>query len=362
MKHMLKDSTVLKEDLDRLVFSENINFDKLRNSNILITGITGLIGSMLARSLIYFNVKKKLNINIYGVVRNIDKLNSIYNEEEIRSLHILCGDVLQDFNEYMDEKIKLDYIFHAASITSSRTMIMQPIKTIITSVDGTNNILRMAHEKEAKSVVYISSMEMYGNFLNDNLSGENCTEEKLGYIDPLKVRSNYPESKRMCENLCVAYASELNVPVKIARLSQTFGAGILPWETRVFAQFAKSVIKNENIVLHTTGKSEGNYCYLTETIEGLFIVLLNGENAEAYNVSNEETHTTIEDMAQLVCSKIADGRIKVIFDIPQDNVFGYAAETKLKLNSEKLRTLGWKPKIGLEEMYFRTIKYLREQL
>ena len=60
MKHMLKDSTVLKEDLDRLVFSENINFDKLRNSNILITGITGLIGSMLARSLIYFNVKKKI--------------------------------------------------------------------------------------------------------------------------------------------------------------------------------------------------------------------------------------------------------------------------------------------------------------
>ena len=91
MKHMLKDSTVLKEDLDRLVFSENINFDKLRNSNILITGITGLIGSMLARSLIYFNVKKNLNINIYGVVRNIDKLNSIYNEEEIRSLHIMRG-------------------------------------------------------------------------------------------------------------------------------------------------------------------------------------------------------------------------------------------------------------------------------
>ena len=130
----------------------------------------------------------------------------VFSNEEIYEIQRQLGYV-NDSSEYMDEKIKLDYIFHAASITSSRTMIMQPIKTIITSVDGTNNILRMAHEKEAKSVVYISSMEMYGNFLNDNLSGENCTEEKLGYIDPLKVRSNYPESKRMCENLCVAYAS-----------------------------------------------------------------------------------------------------------------------------------------------------------
>lgn len=86
-------------------------------------------------------------------------------------------------------------------------------------------MLRLATDKKVKSMVFISSMEMYGSFNNSDFL---CTEEKIGYIDPLKVRSNYPEAKRMCENLCIAYSNEYGVPVKIARLSQTFGAGILP--------------------------------------------------------------------------------------------------------------------------------------
>ena len=64
----------------------------------------------------------------------------------------------------------------------------------------------------------------------------------------------------MCECLCSAYASEYQLPVKIARLAQTFGAGVNPSETRVFAQFARSLIHGEDIILHTEGKSYGNYC------------------------------------------------------------------------------------------------------
>ena len=68
--------------------------------------------------------------------------------------------------------------------------------------------------------------------------------------------------------MCIAYMSEYNIPVKIARLAQTFGAGILPGENRVFAQFAKSAIKGKDIVLHTKGMSEGNYCYTRDCITG----------------------------------------------------------------------------------------------
>lgn len=135
-------------------------------------------------------------------------------------------------------------------------------------------------------------MEMYGSFAEAN---NNVTETELGYINPLAVRSNYPESKRLCENMCVAFWSEYGVPVKIARLSQTFGAGILSGENRVFAQFARSAIEGKDIVLHTRGLSEGNYCYTRDTIMGLFLILIKGENAEAYNVTNPETHTTIVD-------------------------------------------------------------------
>ena len=196
-------------------------------------------------------------------------------------------------------------------------------------------------------------MEMYGSFAEFN---NNVTETELGYIDPLAVRSNYPESKRLCENLCVAFYSEYDVPVKIARLSQTFGAGILPGENRVFAQFARSAIEGKDIVLHTKGLSEGNYCYTRDTVIGLLLILLNGKNAEAYNVTNPETHTTIADMAKMVCEKLGDNKIKVIFNIPETNMFGYAADTKMKLNSDKLKNLGWMPQIGLEEAYRRMMK------
>lgn len=243
----------------------------------------------------------------------------------------------------------VDYIFHCASITASKMMIEKPVETLLISVEGTKNILNFAQEKKCASVVYISSMEVYGAF---NESKE-VREENLGYIDHLKVRSNYPESKRLCENMCVAYYTEFGVPVKIARLAQTFGAGILPGENRVFAQFARSAMQGKDIVLHTKGQSEGNYCYTRDCITGLLTILLKGTNAEAYNVSNPRTHTTIAEMANLVAEKIADGKIKVVFDIPEDNTFGYAADTKMKLNSDKLQALGWKPEVALEEAYRR---------
>ncbi|MGN1275731.1 MAG: NAD-dependent epimerase/dehydratase family protein, partial [Floccifex sp.] len=215
------------------------------------------------------------------------------------------------------------------------------------------NILELAKEKKSKSVVYVSSMEMYGAF--DYLNHD-VTENDLGFINPLNLRSNYPESKRLCENMCIAYLSEYDVPVKIARLAQTFGAGILPGENRVFAQFAKSAIKGEDIVLHTKGLSEGNYCYTRDCITGLFTILLKGKNGEAYNVSNPESHTTIADMAKMVAEKIASSEIKVVFDIPKENTFGYASDTKMKLNSDKLQSLGWKPEVSLEESYRRMIE------
>ena len=194
-------------------------------------------------------------------------------------------------------------------------------------------------------------MEVYGAFNESKV----IKEEEMGFINPLKVRSNYPECKRMCENMCIAYFNEYGVPVKIARLAQTFGAGILPGENRIFAQFAKSVIDGKDITLHTEGKSEGNYCYTRDCMTGLLTILLKGKNGEAYNVSNPETHTNIAGMAELVAKKIAKNKIKVIYDISETNIFGYANDTKMKLNSDKLQNLGWYPSVGLEESYIRMI-------
>ena len=329
----------LKEDL-QYIANYNLPYEQLKGRSVLVTGATGLIGTLLVRALLAIG-----DIKVIALVRDSEKAKKIYGDLIGNSLKLHIADIV--------DKIKIedavDYIFHCASITASKMMIEKPVETLLISVEGTKNIRNFAQEKKCDSVVYISSMEVYGAF---NESKE-VREENLGYIDHLKVRSNYPESKRLCENMCVAYYNEFGVPVKIARLAQTFGAGILPGENRVFAQFARSAMQGKDIVLHTKGQSEGNYCYTRDCITGLLTILLKGTNAEAYNVSNPRTHTTIAEMANLVAEKIADGKIKVVFDIPEDNTFGYAADTKMKLNSDKLQTLGWKPEVGLEEAYRR---------
>lgn len=339
---------VLEEDL-QYIANYDLPYDRLKGKTVLVTGATGLIGVSLVRALLAIGD----DIKVIALVRNAEKAKSIYGDKIGQFLKLHVADVV--------DKIKIeeavDYIFHCASVTASKVMIEKPVETLLTSVEGTKNILNLAWEKRCASVVYVSSMEVYGAFDESREVGE----ETLGYIDPLKVRSNYPESKRLCENLCVAYCSEFGVPVKIARLAQTFGAGILPGENRVFAQFARSAIKGEDIVLHTKGLSEGNYCYTRDCVTGLLTILLKGTDAAAYNVSNPAAHTTIVEMAVLVAEKIAGGKIKVVFDIPQDNAFGYAADTKMKLNSDKLQALGWKPEVGLEEAYQRMINEMRQE-
>lgn len=337
---------ILKDDLEYIT-NFNLPYQKLKEHTVLVTGATGLIGFQLIKALLAIG-----NIRIIALIRNMDKAKRIYTKEEIQNISFVIGDIVEKINIDMD----VDYIFHCAAVTTSKMMINNPVETIITSVNGTNNILKLALEKSSKSVVFISSMEMYGAF-NSNV-GE-ITEETIGYIDPLELRSNYPESKRLCENMCIAYLHEYNVPVKIARLAQTFGAGILPWENRVFAQFARSVLNETDIVLHTKGLSEGNYCYTSDCITGLFTVLLNGENGEAYNISNPKNHTTIANMANMVAENIANNKIKVIYDIPESNTYGYAAETKMKLNSDKLQKIGWIPHVDLEESYNRMIEQLK---
>ena len=201
----------------------------------------------------------------------------------------------------------------------------------------------------------------YGQIFDDEMP---LTEEMQGYVDPLNVRSSYSMGKRMCECMCVSAYKEYGVPVKIARLSQTFGAGVSLNDNRVFAQFAKAAIAGKDIVLHTKGSSNGNYCYTADAVAGLLTILLNGENAEAYNVVSESTTTTIAQMAQMVSEQITGGESRVIFDIP-DNVltYGYAPDVKLRLSSKKLEKLGWKPLIAPElvTMYRRLIASFKAQ-
>ena len=338
----------LEEDL-KIAVEKIKGYEQLYHSTVLVTGATGLVGSQIIKTLLMMNEMYHTEIRILAMIRDQKKAQSVFEEFSSENLEYIVGDV----SEKLEVEDKVDYIIHTASVTASKFFVEHPVETLTIAFDGTRNILELAREKQCKGVVYISSMEAFG--ITDP-SLEKVKEEDLGYIDIHKVRSSYSEGKRVCELMCSCYAAEYQIPVKIARLAQTFGAGISYEENRVFAQFARSAILKQDIVLHTKGLSVGNYCYTRDAVVAILLLLIKGNSGEAYTVANEESHIRIGDMAQMVADKIANQEIKVVFDIPESELtFGYAPDVDMWLDSQKLQALGWKPEIGLEEAYQRMI-------
>ncbi len=320
----------------------------------LVAGATGYIGSRIIKSLIESTDYKQGNVKIISHCRHKEKYESMYSNMKNENIYPLFSDI-KDIENIVEEALQvgylgnIDYIIHCASNTTSSYMISNPVETIDGIVEGTKSVLELAKELNIKGMVYLSSMEVYGDILCT--PGNRATEDMLGYIDILKPRSSYPLGKRMAEGYCAAYANEYGVPVKIARLAQTFGKGILPNENRSFAQFVRAAAEGRDIVLKTEGKSIGNSVSIEDAIDAIFFLLENGENGQAYNVVNERNTMSIKDMAELVARIIGKDKVKVVFDIEDKSKTGYAADTYLYMSGEKMRRLGWEAKKGIEDMF-----------
>lgn len=328
---------------------ENI-IENLRGKTILITGATGLIGSNIIRLCTKVNDTQGAPIHMIAQVRNRNKAEKLFGTN-VNLEYIIC-DIVDDL--HIDSEV--DYIVHCASQTSSRMFVEKPVETIEVAINGTKNILELAKRKNVKSVVYLSTMEVYGAPTTE----EKINEQNETNINTMEVRSSYPEGKRLCEALCCAYCSEYGLPVKVLRLTQTFGAGVSYNDTRVFAEFARCVIEDKDIILHTKGETKRSYLDVEDAVNVIMTVLLKGENGQAYNAANENTFCSIYEMAQMVAKECAKGAIKVKIETDVDNSFGYAPTLKMNLDTSKLQALGWKPKRELKDMFSSMIKYMRE--
>lgn len=317
--------------------------EKLEGRTILVTGATGLIGYTLISSILNHNKISCREIKVKALVRNIEKAKKLFSDYENNSLQFIVSTIEQ----FTDVDGEVDFVIHAASQTSSKMFVEQPVETIKSAVLGTMNVLELSRFKKVKSFVYLSSMEVYGSPQDDRKIYETAGTD----LNTMVVRSNYPESKRICENLCCSYFSEYGVPAKVVRLTQTFGPGVQYNDGRVFAEFARCVIEKKNIVLHTKGETKRNYLYTEDAVAAILTVLLNGKNGEAYNAANEETYCSIYEMARMVAKNCANGEIDVVIQCEDVSKFGYAPVLKMNLDTSKLRNLGWKPNVDLEEMF-----------
>ncbi len=356
----LQKNSVFAEDMEQL--GSLPLMDKLRGRTVLVTGATGLIGQTIVSALLRCGEWEEAEdakepVYVIACVRNEEKARRMFGSADRGNLRLLVSDILSMPVEKLP--VQVDYVIHAASQTSSRAFVDEPVETIFTAIDGTRRALEFAKNNDVKCFVYLSTMEVYGTPMDD----EKIDEKHGTNLDTMQPRSCYPESKRLCEILCSSWQKEYGVPVRVLRLTQTFGPGVRYDDGRVFAEFARCAMEKRDIVLKTAGLTCRSYLYTADAASAILTVMLCGEDQSAYNAANESTYCSIREMAELVAHECAGGRIKVRIDAAEDpSKLGYAPTLHMNLDTTKLRSLGWKPVYGLADAYRRMMAAMEKEL
>ncbi|OBX10590.1 NAD-dependent epimerase/dehydratase family protein [Gallibacterium genomosp. 3] len=348
------------ESVYRNLLNSNLPMVKLRDSTILITGASGFVGSMITNFFLNLNEKHSYNIDLILLVRDKQKLQ----EKLVYALSKYTTVIEQDIEELdisILSNVNIDYIFHLAAPTTSSYFIEYPIETANSIIEGTKNILNIAKKNTIKKFFNFSSIEVYGQFPNE---GELLKENMLGNIDIYNLRSSYPLAKRIAEYYCFSYSQIFQIPAISIRLAQTIGIGVDENDTRVFCQFARSIIQSKDIVLNTDGSQALCYINILDVLESIFYILFSdiytGCINLVHNQSEKENIKTIKELASYCVENLSDNKINLVFDIDYNKNKKYI-KTSRNLDNKKLRDLGYIPKISIEESMMQLVKYMKNE-
>ena len=337
---------ILKEDIDHII-RENLHWEQFKNTSVLITGASGMLGSYMIHVLLALNEQRDYHIRITALVRHPDKLSPSVRDK----VNVLCQSVTTPI--HTDQTF--DYVIHTASPASPLIMRDDPVGTVAANTLGTYYTLDAARAGNARGYLFISSREIYGQpYAHQEL----FTEDTYGFVDPLSPRSCYPEGKKAAETMCVCFKQQYGLNTKIARLAHTFGPGMSIDDGRVQADFLRNVVHHEDIVLKSEGKPIRTYTYVADAVCALFYILLNSPDV-VYNISSEDATVSIRQLAQTLADAYPERHLKLVFDLPKDTQnTGCAPFTLGILNSDKLKALGWRPIYTLKEGLMRTVTFL----
>jgi len=330
------------------IANSNINWEKLKNKTILISGATGYVSQYIIHAVLKRNDLYNTNIKIIAFCRNKEKadkrFSGYYDRKDFELL-------VQNIFEKIDLEEKIDYIIHTASPAGLVISNRNPVETFRVNVFGCDNLLQLAKQKNAEFLLF-SSVDVYGKMENGHF-----VESKLGQLDTMDARNVYAYAKRASENLCACYEQQ-GVTVKVVRPTQIMGGGIALDDGRIHIDFISQILNKHKIVLKGDGTPVRSFIYITDAITGILKVITEGQNGQAYNICNEDAEASVLEFAKTM-AKCVKEEISIEFDMEARK---NSAEVKhavsiVTASSDKLKALGWKANVTLEDACRRMMKY-----
>jgi UDP-glucuronate decarboxylase len=337
---------VVQDDLKTL-YGSTINWNALKNKKILVTGATGMLASYFSFMLMYLNDHHNYGIQIILLARKKENLDCVFGN----NVNYITA-IIQDVSNEIKFDGEIDFVLHAAGAASPYYIINDPVGIIKANTLGTLNVLELAKKAKTKKVMFTSTREVYGKVEGK----EEIEESDTGTFDPLDIRSCYPESKRIAETLLKSFSLQYNIPFNALRIAHSYGPGMqIKNDGRVMADFLNSAVEQRDIQLNSSGNDERAFCYITDAVDAMFRVMIEGKTNEAYNIANETEPIKIIELAHLVQS-VSGNQRQVIAGKDQGQRAGYVNYKRVRLNTSKLQMLGWTPKVSLREGLAKTLK------
>jgi len=304
---------------------------------ILLTGCAGFIGSHLSRLLVS---KGHVVVGIDNLITG--RLANLRGLHETGKFRFIQGNV----SEYIHVEGKFHAVLHLASPASPADYLKHPIPTLKVGSLGTHNALGVAKAKKALFLL-ASTSEIYGDPL---VSPQ--PESYWGNVNSVGLRGVYDEAKRFAESMAMAYHRVHGIPVRIARIFNTYGPRMRSNDGRAIPNFIMQALKNEDITVFGTGRQTRSFMYVDDLIEGLYRLLLSNHQGPV-NLGNPDEKTLLE-LAQFI-KTLTRSKSKIVFrDLPQDDPKVRCPDIALAR-----KALKWEPRVGLKDGLVRTIEYFR---
>lgn len=339
----MQKNRIIREDLEEIL-SEELPWEAFRGATVVVSGASGILPSYLVETLLTLGARG-YDIHVIGLVRHLEKARQRFADwSEAEGLTLVQHDVC----EPLSLEGPVDFVIHAAGQASPRFYGVDPVGTAEGHALGTAQMLRFAAAKHVRGFLQFSTCAVYG------YAAEGVIDESyVGRVDPMELRSCYPEGKRLGETLCVAYHHQYDVPVKILRIAHTYGPRMPLDDGRVFADFVGNILHGEDIKLNSDGSAVRPMLYLSDAVRAYFRVLLCGADGEAFNVVSDE-ETSILHLAETLVALYPEKHLHVTH---KNMAAGYlqSGEQHLRISNEKLKRLGWRQHYSIREGFRRAI-------